>query len=997
MGEANLQVGSRVRHRTDGRVGVLADCVEMDGGLLCTVIFPDGEWDLDASLLESVSQPDGAATSVTFSPHRAWLRREAFRLADAFRNDPSSALSNSRIEPKPHQVSVAMRTLAKSQARMILSDEVGLGKTIEAGLILKELRARGVLDRVLVISPAALVTQWQQELSRKFNEHFVYADSDWIRANQQQRGPDANPWSSGRNLICSLQFARGDRQSELIAAAPWDLVIVDEAHHARRHRDGANKGYELLELMRDRVPGMLLLTATPMQLDDYELYSMVELVEPGLFADYEDFHASRSEMAALNEHMSWLHLPAGPNDRSHELYEFLRACGAPHEIVVLRPDRPAERAALISWFERQHRLSEALVRNRKAEVGGFTQRVARRIPVQPSQAEQDLELAVHDYIRRMYRASPAQGLVLVTFRKILASSTDALANAFERRANRLLDRALEDQEALTDDIDVAASVDAVLTADSERVEAEVAELEVLAAQARNAPDSKLEGLDRALQQVFETNPDEKVLIFTQFIGTLEMIRERLAENHRVVTFHGGMSIHEKDQAAQAFKGDAQIMVSSEAGGEGRNFQFCHVLINYDLPWNPMKVEQRIGRLDRVGQENDVYIYNFELRGTLDAQILDVLENRIQIFTETVGALDPILGNVERQIEQIYLLDPEAAEEEFTRFELDLDTRLHQAREREERLRDFIMDSRSFRRDEVNHLLRIEPRASLDDLERFVRAALDPYPTAEVNEVGERLVEIVFPPALIQRARQEVDVRLKDRYVGTFDHRTAVIREDVDFFAFGHTMIEGLIEFFSQELDVPIVALPPADPDVSGVAFDYRVRFGGVRPRDWMLSHLITGGQTAPDPALSPSSEARRTLEASEITKADLESCREISRISAAAEIRMQFDEFGESNRRLLIAEEERLTKLFDFQVRHLQNRINQNEALIQQWELIGTERERRTIPARRGLIEADRRRIARVEEERVEALRQLRLKETPSQEMALVGTTMVDSSFAPPP
>lgn len=986
---ATLSAGTRVRHRVDGRTGVIGDVVDIDGESWCTVVFPNGEWDLEASLLEPVATATDVSTAgepIVFNPHRAWARREAMRLADAYRNDPSSALSNSRIEPKHHQVSVAIRALEKSQPRLILADEVGLGKTIEAGLILKELRARGVVDRVLIITPANLVTQWQHELSLKFNEHFLYANSDWINSVQERRGPDHNPWSSGGNLICSMQYARLDRNREAIAAAQWDLVIVDEAHHARRHSEsGSNKGYLLLEGLRDRVPGLLLLTATPMQLHDYELYSMIELVSPGLFSGYLEFRNARGELRRLNEHMAWLMRPASDRDRPPELAAYLQEIGAPNDIVVLRPDRPEERAKLIAWSEEHHRLSEALVRNRKAEVGGFTQRLARRIPVHPTDAEQDLEAAVQEYIRRTYRASPAAGLVLVTFRKILTSSTDALAGAFDRRAERLLNRE-GSTEQLTDDMETAALVDDALDVPPvSDVDSEVAELRLLAKQARQTTDSKLEGLDRALRDVFSENPDEKVLIFTQFIGTLEMISKRLARHHNVVGFHGGMSIAEKDAAARAFKGDAQVMVSSEAGGEGRNFQFCHVLVNYDLPWNPMKVEQRIGRLDRVGQEKDVYIYNFELRGTLDQQILDVLDQRIQVFTETVGALDPILGDVEKQIERISLLDPEAAKEEFTRFELDLETRLHQARDREHKLRDFILDARSFRRDEVNSLLGTEPRATPADLKRFVEAVLSPYPTASITTSTESVSRVVLPPVLIERARQESGVRLRDSYEGTFDHRAAISREDVDFFAFGHPMIEGLIQFFTRELDVPLVRLDSADDAASGVLFDYRVRFNGVRSRDWLLSHLVAGEAVGSPPSLSVPAKIRSELR----LDSSIEDQRTASRESANAVVSEEFVTFAEENERLLASERRRLDRLYDFQVAHVEGRISQNEELIRVWELFGSEDERRTIPARRGLVSRDRERIARLEEERDEAIRTLELKRVPTREIGLVGTTLV--------
>jgi SNF2 family DNA or RNA helicase len=205
----------------------------------CTVEFEHGYEEVPKGLLRPLWEPFELLTDPPISyPHERWLQRERFRLLDAYRNDMALGLSNSRVDPQLHQVSVALRALEKPQPRLILADEVGLGKTIEAGLILKELRARmgSDLARVLIIVPASLVSQWQFELRSKFNERFVFIDGASV-ARILDEHPDENPWSIEPNVICSLQLARRDKYSDEIAAAPWDLVIVDEAHHARRTLD----------------------------------------------------------------------------------------------------------------------------------------------------------------------------------------------------------------------------------------------------------------------------------------------------------------------------------------------------------------------------------------------------------------------------------------------------------------------------------------------------------------------------------------------------------------------------------------------------------------------------------------------------------------------------------------------------------------------------------------------------------------------------------------
>ena len=240
MNSSHLRTaGLRVEHT---RTGAQGSVIDMDGRRpmsTCTVEFAHGREEVPRALLRPLWEPfELLADSPITYPYERWLQRERFRLLDAYRNDMALGLSNSRVDPQLHQVSVALRALEKPQPRLILADEVGLGKTIEAGLILKELRARmgSDLARVLIIVPSSLVSQWQFELRSKFNERFVFVDGPAVTRIRGEH-PNDNPWSLEPNIICSLQLARLDDYAEDIVAAPWDLVIVDEAHHARRTLD----------------------------------------------------------------------------------------------------------------------------------------------------------------------------------------------------------------------------------------------------------------------------------------------------------------------------------------------------------------------------------------------------------------------------------------------------------------------------------------------------------------------------------------------------------------------------------------------------------------------------------------------------------------------------------------------------------------------------------------------------------------------------------------
>jgi superfamily II DNA or RNA helicase len=761
----------------------------------------------------------------------------------------------------------------------------------------------------------------------------------------------------------------------LVAEAEWDLVIVDEAHHARRHLDeGPNLAYQLLEAMRDRIGGLLLLTATPMQLHDYELYSMVELVEPGLFDDYGHFGTSRREIAEINAQLGWLRLGPGRHDQRQSLRWLLDEWDAPTEVATADVNSAAERRLVVEWLESRHLLSRALVRNRKAEVGEFMKREAKRLPVEPTDEELALERDVQDYLRRQYVMSPALGLVLVTFQKLLASSSRALASAIDTRISKLRGAQDEELNQISDDPEIQYEVEEAWRHAFETDE-EIRELRDLAARARQIEDTKLDVLESELDTLFAEEPSEKVLIFTQYLGTLEMICERLAPKFRVATFHGGMSRAEKDEAHRAFKSHTQVLISSEAGGEGRNFQFCHILFNYDLPWNPMRIEQRIGRIDRVGQKRNVLVYNFGVEGTLDERILEILENRIKVFTESVGALEPILGEVEAQIKRIVLQDAQTALQELRRYEVDLETRLDRARTREEQMGDFVLDARSFRRDEVEELLGRDPMATPEDLRAFVCAGLAYYPTGAIRDEGGGVYTFVVPGVLCQRNGD-----LDDEYRGTFAYRVALEDETLDFFAFGHPLVEALVEATCEDGAVPpLGALPTGNGE--GYLVDYEIRFSGVREREQLVTHAV--GCDSPEQPHDLHAET-------EIAPMGEEEAFELelaSRTWADEETAKRFDAFRAENEQMHEAERERLEKRFAFQRRFYEKRIEDVQARIDRLTQYGTESERTILPALRGQIDRHRQRIAQVEEERRTALEHLDLRQEPSYETRVLAVT----------
>ena len=458
-----------------------------------------------------------------------------------------------------HQERTALRVLREMRGRGILADEVGLGKTIEAGLILKEYAVRGLVQRALVLTPAALTDQWREEMETKFSLPFSVLRSlrDW----------DEKPF-----LIASMDTAKREPHRRSAQARPWDLIIVDEAHRLKnrfslnwRFVAGLSKKY------------MLLLTATPVQNDMDELFNLVTLLKPGQLHTY---------------------------DRFLERY-------------VASPDRRVP----MRVAELRGRLRDVMVRNRRGIAFTLPPRRVHSLAVRLSPAERRLYDDVTEFVRDAYWSASGRlpwtaRLTLMVLQREIGSSTFAVSETLRRLAQSPLFRADERErlEALRQD---AAAISSNVKADRLRA--------------------------------FLKSVDEKVLVFTQYRRTLLHLQEVLeADGYRVAAYHGGLSSAAKDAAVRTFREDRSIFLSTEAGGEGRNLQFARTVVNYDLPWNPLRIEQRIGRVHRLGQEREVHVVNVWAEDTVEANLMELLDRKIHMFELVVGELDLILGNLDER-------------------------------------------------------------------------------------------------------------------------------------------------------------------------------------------------------------------------------------------------------------------------------------------------------------------------------------------------------------
>ncbi len=578
-----------------------------------------------------------SARGMDFSgdPEAIHLAIEALRIRLAYEYDPHFAVNASTITPLPHQLDAVYRYMLKSPlVRFLLADDPGAGKTIMAGLLLKELRFRGLADRVLVVVPPLVSRQWQEELAEKFSEEYTIIDNGVLKANVGR-----NPWTENDRCITSVYWAARDNVLETLREADWDLVIVDEAHKMAAYRSGVRSQktrktrlYRLGEELSVRTRHLLLLTATPHKGDPENFRLLLELLDKDLFAD----------RTILEEAMSSQDNP-----------------------IILR------------------RLKEEMCRFDGSPL--FPPRTVKTVTFDLSRAERDLYDEVTEYVsehfnKAMQKEKRNVGFAMTILQRRLTSSLAAITASLERRRDRLQDlldqvrvlvaakarRTLQSQAGGDGDLDdllggvdvdhiddlsetsrwdvEESLVERLTNAESiEELEAEVLALERLVRRARTALGSGIENkfnqlLDAILRDEGLAARGEKLLIFTEAKDTLIFLVRRLREQgFTVATIEGSLSMQKRLEQQQLFRGDAQIMVATEAGGESINLQFCNQMVNYDIPWNPNRLEQRMGRIHRIGQLNEVFIFNLVASDTREGAVLAALLRKMEEMRQGLGS------------------------------------------------------------------------------------------------------------------------------------------------------------------------------------------------------------------------------------------------------------------------------------------------------------------------------------------------------------------------
>jgi SNF2 family DNA or RNA helicase len=719
------------------------------------------------------------------------LRVEAYALQLAYSHNKMLSLSNSRTRILAHQVACTHRVMSALNQRFLIADEVGLGKTIEAGLIAKELEYRHQYRRMLIVCPASLMCQWQHEMSSKFNDRFIIVDRKELNRLMSLRR-DTTPWDVHDKIICSLDFIKSRRNQRILRTTSWDAVIFDEAHRLRRDSRHATLAFEAAQMIAERTAALLLLTATPFRGNLDELYYLISLLDRNILGPFQsyyfDYCIDNADLSALRK-----------------------------------------------------KIAPVLIRRTKREVGGFTRRCARTVRFELYPDERALYDATTLYVaeefnRAVQCENRAVGFVMTIFQKLLDSSTHALGSALERRMTRLrelvgraeLERRL-DREAAVDEpdlIDETENVEDLVCLSSRKDIAEMQkEIDTLRRLVELSNGIRINKKGEKLARLIvdlKKKGHKKFLIFTQFRTTQEYLKEVLG-SFDVELFHGSQSRDEKERSITRFKDEAEILISTEAGGEGRNMQFCNILINYDLPWSPLKIEQRIGRLHRFGQADDVFIYNFSTKETVAERVLEILKNKLRLFEESIGVPDVLLGKIEDELKLGSLfMEMAAGLRSGSSVDDEVERRLELAREGYEKISGLaVADRIDFNYDEYYRITLKDRKFSNRRIERFVNRLM------ETDDVASGMLARV-ENGLYRVACNDSDGATRWK-LGTFDSGTALDNEQLEFLAFGHPVVDRLVSYCQSRLFGGYIGVQSVRADVAftGMVFYFMATFLSV--------------------------------------------------------------------------------------------------------------------------------------------------------------------------
>lgn len=748
-----------------------------------------------------ISQDDLAQISISvvktdFSsePWKIFLAIEAKRYRFASLYDPLLAVNTSKVDPLPHQIEAVYGYVLKlPRIRFLIADDPGAGKTIMAGLVIKEMKLRNLVKRTLIVVPGHLKDQWQRELKERFEENFVVVDRALLGNHYAE-----NVWERYDQIITSMDFVKQEHILPSLQSTRFDLVVVDEAHKMSAYVYGdkvaKTKRYKLGEaLSRVADPHLLFLTATPHKGDPENFRLLMDLLEPGFFAD--------SKM--LNESIVNKDNPLFIRRVKEDLKDFEgRPLFLPRHVVTV-----------------SFRLSE--------DEKMLYNEVSRYVNEQYNKA-----------LRKDKRGGIAFALVILQRR--LASSTYAILRSLERRKEKLedimedvkmgIERAEVPESSFDfEDIEDMSEQDRwraeelwetlSVAENRQELESEIETLGRLIDRARSIirkeSEVKLKQLKKTMEKLNSEHPGTKILIFTESKDTLDYLEKKIRSwGYSVNVIHGSMSLEQRVEAEKVFKNETQVMVATEAAGEGINLQFCNLMINYDIPWNPNRLEQRMGRIHRYGQTKEVYIYNLIAIDTREGRVLQKLFDKLEEIKNSLGS-DKVFDVISevvygRDLSQL-LVEAAASARSIDEILKDLDIKVDQ--EYIKRIREELGESLATRYIDYTRLREMAERARENRLipeytEAFFRRAFEKA-GGKYYERKDGFLEIESIPYEMRRIAEEDPFKkrfgslMKSYKKITFDKDVAFKTPDSEFVSFGHPLFEAALEWVDRKIGLDL--------------------------------------------------------------------------------------------------------------------------------------------------------------------------------------------------
>ena len=758
--------------------------------------------------IKEISKFSCISTDVNFpeEPWKVFLALENTRYRYASLYDPLLAMNTSKIDPLPHQIEAVYGYILKlPRIRFLIADDPGAGKTIMAGLIIKELKLRHLVKRILIVTPGHLKDQWIRELEEKFKEKFFPVDRNTLNAFYGE-----NIWMRENQLITSMDFLKQEEILPTITSVYFDLIIVDEAHKMSAYKYGEKidrtARYKLGEVLSKITDHLLFLTATPHKGDPENFRLFLDLLEPGFFATKE------------------------------LVYESIKNKDNPLFIRRVKED--------LKDFEGKPLFLPRYVTTKTFNLGIASPR------------EKELYNALSKYVETQYNLALAKdrkrniAFALVILQRRMASSIYALLKSLERRKKRLEELLesgekeklfretsfdFEDVEELSEkerwkEEEIWETLSVAET--REELEEEIKTLNSLIDQAKqiieNEEELKLKELKKSLkelEQIYTDPKDKKIIIFTESRDTLTYLEKKIKEwGYSVITIHGGMNLQERVKAEKIFKHEKQILIATEAAGEGINLQFCHLMVNYDIPWNPNRLEQRMGRIHRYGQTKEVYVFNLVAEDTREGKVLNRLFQKLDEIRKALGSdkVFDCLGEVlsDKNLSQLLV---EAAANARNIDEILKEIEITVDEEYIQKVKENLAETLATRFIDYTRIKEMQQQAKEHRLipeytESFFKKVFEKA-GGKFRELKDGFLAVDSIPYEIKKIAEEEDFKksygtLLKRYPKiTFDKDTAFKNPDVEFVSFGHPLFEAVMRWVDRNLSyAPLNGAVFIDPD-----------------------------------------------------------------------------------------------------------------------------------------------------------------------------------------